>query len=129
MSLGPSNKITGPQFVPSFASSVLRSLAFTHEGQSILISGYHGMDKKTLSNDLLGALLSHVEQQIPSLGSSVVMVSELLGYLSYSDENNPCGAVLVTTLFINSTNLMLTAARVSCLLLDTKMVSLYKVCL
>lgn len=130
LSMGPSNKITGPQFLPSFASSVLRSLASTREDQSILISGYHGTDKKTLSYDLLGDILSHVEQQLPSLGLSVLMASELLGYLSHGDEGDPCGgAVVVTTLSINPTNLMLTAANVSCLLLDTNLVSHYKVCL
>lgn len=128
LSLGPSNKITGPQFIPSFASSVLRSLAFTGEDQSILISGYHGMDKKTLSTDLLAAVLQHLEQQPHSVGSALVLVSELLGYLSHSDEEDCCsGAVLVTTLFISPTNLTLTAANVSCLLLDTSTISYYKV--
>lgn len=128
MSLGPSNKVTGPQFLPSFASSVLRCLAFTHEDQSILINGSHGTDKTTLSNDLLAALLVHLEQQLPSLGSSLLLVSELLDYLSHSDEED-CfnGAVLVTMLFISPTNLMLTAANVSCLLLDTSTISHYKV--
>lgn len=128
MSLGPSNKITGPQFLPSFASSVLRSLAFTKEDQSILISGYHGADKKTLSYDLLSALLTHLEQHLPNLGSSILVVSELLDYLSHSDEESCGGTVCVTTLFINPTNLVLTAANISCLLLDTSLVSQYKVC-
>ena len=126
MSLGPSNKITGPQFLPSFASSVLRSLAFSQEDQSILISGYHGFDKRVLFHDLLGCLLGHVEQQMPSVGLSVLMVSELLGYLCHSNDYG--GAVVVTTLFINPKNLMFTAAKVSCLLLDTSMASRYKVC-
>ncbi len=127
MSLGPSNKITGPQFLPSFASSVLRSLAFTRQDQSILISGYHGADKKKLSYNLLSALLTHLEEQIPSIGPSLLVVSELLNFLSHSDEEECGGAVLVTTLFISPTNLTLTAANVSLLLLDTHSVSRYKV--
>lgn len=130
LSFGPSNKITGSQFLPSFASSVLRSLAFSHEDQSILISGYHGADKRALSYDLLGALLSHVEPRHQTLSSFVILVNELLDYLCYSDENEPAcgGAVVVTTLHIEPTTLMLTAANVSCLLLDTNLVSHYKVC-
>jgi hypothetical protein len=130
LSLGSSNKITASQFLPSFASSILRSLAFSREDQSILVSGYHGLDKKALSYDLLSALLSHVEQQSASLGASVLIMSELLGYLSHgSHDSNVCGgAVVVTTLFITSTTLMLTAARLSCVLLDTSKVSSYKVC-
>lgn len=127
MSLGSSDKITGQQFLPSFASSVLRSLAFTHEDQSIVISGFHGSDKKKLSHDLLHALLTHLEQHASPLGSAVLVVSELLDYLCHSDQDNGAGSVLINTLFINPANLSLPAASVSCLLLGTSCISHYKV--
>ena len=95
---------------------------------SILISGCHGTDKKKLSCDLLSALLTHVEQQIPSLGSAILVVSELLDLLTNSDEDESSGGVCVTTLSINPASLVLTAAHVSCLLLDTSCLSHYKVC-
>ena len=127
MSLGSSDKVTGQQFLPSFASSVLRSLAFTHEDQSIVVSGYHGSDKNKLSCDLLHALLTHLEQQTSPLGSAVLVVSELLDYLIHSDKDDAAGSVLINTFFIDPANLILSSASVSCLLLGTSCISHYKV--
>lgn len=123
LSLG-SSKITEPQFLPSFASSVLRSLAFSCEDQSVLISGYN---KTKLSYDLLSAMLNLLEQQPSGLGSSILLVNELLDYLIHT-AGDGCGrAVVATTLVVSPASLVLTAASVSCLLLDTSHVSYYKV--
>lgn len=128
LSLGPSNKITGPQFLPSFASSVLRSLAFSFEDQSILISGHQTRDKNKLCYDLLSALLSHLEQQPSVLAASVLVAVELLDYLCSSVQDECGRAVMVHTLVVSPANLALNAARISCLLLDTSAVSQFKVC-
>lgn len=120
--------IEGPQFLPSFASSVLRSLAFTCEDQSILISGYTS-GKTKLSYDLLSAVLTHLEQQPSSLALSILVASELVDYLSASDSaESQCGrSVIVTTLAVNPSSLVLTGATISSLLLDTSHVTHFKV--
>lgn len=127
LSLGPSNKIKGPQFLPSFASSVLRSLAFSFEDQSILICGHNASDKSKLCCDLLSSLLTHLERSA-SLGASVLLALELLDYICASAEDECGRAVIVSTLVVNGANLTLQAARMSCLLLDTSSVSQFKVC-
>lgn len=128
LSLGPSNTITGPQFLPSFASSVLRSLAFSFEDQSILISGHKTSDKSKLCYDLLSSLLTHLEQSPSALAASILVAVELLDYLC-SSADDECGrAVMVSTLTVSPANLTLNAARISCLLLDTSPVSQFKVC-
>ena len=128
MSLGPSSASIGPQFLPSFSSSVLRSLAFTQEDQSIIVSGYYGTGKKKLARDCLSALLAHLEpQQTQSLNLSILLVSDLLDLLTNSDEDESSGAVLITSLLVSPTNLVLTGATVSCLLLDTSSVLHLKV--
>lgn len=127
MSLGPSGASIGPQFLPSFSSSVLRSLAFTQEDQSIIVSGYYGTGKKKLARDCLSALLAHLESQTQSLGLSILLVSDLLDLLTNSDHDESSGALLVTSLLVSPTNLVLTGAAVSCLLLDTSSVVHLKV--
>lgn len=128
LSLGPSSASIGPQFLPSFSSSVLRSLAFTQEDQSIIVSGYYGTGKKKLARDCLSALLAHLEpQQTQSLNLSILLVSDLLDLLTNSDEDESSGAVLITSLLVSPTNLVLTGATVSCLLLDTSSVLHLKV--
>lgn len=118
--------IEGPQFLPSFASSVLRSLAFTCEDQSILISGYTS-GKTKLSYDLLSAVLTHLEQQPSSLALSILVASELVDYLSDSAESQCGRSVIVTTLAVSPSSLVLTGATISSLLLDTSHVTHFKV--
>ena len=127
LSLGPPEKIRSSHFLPSFASSVLRSLAFTHEDQSILISGCCGIDKKKLFSNLLSEVLTHVEQPDQTLGSSILLANQLLDLLTNSDQDESSGAAVVTSLSIAPAGLVLTAACMSCLLLDTSSVSNYKV--
>ncbi len=124
LSLGPSSKISGPQFLPSFASSVLRSAAFSCQDQSIIISGYHG--KQNLSKNLLSSLLSSLEEESAS-SSTVTMASELLECLTYTSGDLGARAVLVTTLVLNPKNLTLISARFFCLLLDTSQLRNFEV--
>lgn len=128
MSLGPSNIITGPQFLPSFASCVLRSLAFSFEDQSILISGHQTSDKSKLCYDLVSSLLTHLEQFPSALAPSVLVAIELLDYLCSNAEDGCGRAVIISTLIVSPASLTLNAAKVCCLLLDTSSVVQFKVC-
>lgn len=129
LSLGPSDTITGSQFLPSFASSVLRSLAFSCEDQSILISGHGTSDKSKLCYDFLSTLLYQLEQRPSTLASSFLVAVELLNVLCSSDEYGCGRAVVVYTVIADPSTLSLTAGRMCALLLDTSTISRYKVCL
>ena len=128
LSLGPSDTITGSQFLPSFASSVLRSLAFSCEDQSILISGHQTSDKSKLCYDFLSTLLYQLEQKPSTLASSFLVAVELLNILCSSDEYGCGRAVVVYTVIANPSTLGLVAGRMCALLLDTSTISCYKVC-
>lgn len=117
LSLGSSSKVAGPQFVPSFASSVLRSLAFSCQDQSVLINGYHTSEKNKLANSLLSNLMALLEYQ-PTM-SSVTVASELIDHLSCCEADNGLKAVVTKTLIVHPYSLGLKGAHFSCLLLDT----------
>lgn len=126
LSLGPSNKIKGPQFLPSFALSVLRSLAFSFEDQSILICGHQTSDNTKISYDLLSSVLTNLDHS-SGLSASVLVAFELLDYLSSSAKDDLGRALVVITLTVNPANLSLNGASMSSLLLDTSRISHFKV--
>ena len=126
--MGAPKQSSAPQlFLPSFTSSVLRSLVFSCQDQSILVSGYHTRGNQVLSYQLLSALMEQVEQHPLNLAPSVLLASELLDFLCCSKDE--CGgAVVVVTVTIRPEVLTLTSAHFSCLLLNTSQLCMYKVC-
>ncbi len=105
---------------------MLRSLVFSYEDQSILINGHHTRDNHALAYHLISALLEHVERLPPNLGPSILLGSELLYFLCCS-EGKCGGAVVVVAITVSPATLAFTAAKLSCLLLDTSHLAEYKV--
>lgn len=128
MSLRASNETSSPHlFLSSFTSSVLRSLVFSCEDQSILINGPHPSDNHALAQHLLTALFKHLDSQSQSIGQSMTLAGELLTFLCGSE--GACGgAVVVMAATVHPTTLTVPAAMLSCLLLDTSCLTTYTVC-
>ena len=122
----PASEITEPQFLPSFASSVLRSVAFSHQDQTILVSGHHASGKTNLTNSLLSCLLTHLEHSI-DVASAITTAVKLLDCLSCTADDGRTRAVIVTTMVVIPDNLALIGAKFSCLLLDTSNLGHFKV--
>ena len=118
LSLGPCSKMTGPQFLPSFASSVLRSLAFSCQDQSILVNGHHESGTTQLTSDLLSSLLLNLDDQF-NLGPLIDVGTELLDFMIHTAHDQRSRAVAVTTLVVTPESLVLRSAQFSSLLLDT----------